>query len=134
MALSAPRARSGRARRFASCCRSSGAASFQEIPMLDPSVVVPLGFFAMVTTIAVGVPFVRATVRRMDRTPAAGLSPDVAARLERMEQAIDSIAIEVERVSEGQRFTTRLLSDRTRESAPREIAPAAEAARGLGNG
>jgi hypothetical protein len=33
-------------------------------------------------------------------------------RLERMEQAIDSIAIEMERVSEGQRFVTRLLSDR----------------------
>jgi hypothetical protein len=29
-----------------------------------------------------------------------------------MEQAIDSIAIEVERISEGQRFTTKLLSER----------------------
>jgi hypothetical protein len=29
-----------------------------------------------------------------------------------MEQAIDSIAIEIERVSEGQRFVTRLMSDR----------------------
>jgi len=28
-----------------------------------------------------------------------------------MEQAIDSIAIEMERVSEGQRFVTRLLSE-----------------------
>jgi hypothetical protein len=34
-------------------------------------------------------------------------------RLERIEQAVDSIALEVERVSEGQRFTTRLLSERT---------------------
>ena len=33
-------------------------------------------------------------------------------RLERMEQAIDSIAIEIERVSEGQRFVTRLMADR----------------------
>ena len=32
-------------------------------------------------------------------------------RLERMEQAIDSIAIEMERVSEGQRFVTRILSE-----------------------
>jgi hypothetical protein len=30
-----------------------------------------------------------------------------------MEQAIDSIAVEVERISEGQRFTTKLLSERT---------------------
>jgi hypothetical protein len=33
-------------------------------------------------------------------------------RLERMEQGMDAIAIEVERISEGQRFVTRLLSDR----------------------
>ena len=39
-------------------------------------------------------------------------SPGNAQRLERMEQAIDSIAIEIERVSEGQRFVTRLMSDR----------------------
>lgn len=33
-------------------------------------------------------------------------------RLARMEQAIDSIAIEIERVSEGQRFVARLMSER----------------------
>ena len=33
-------------------------------------------------------------------------------RLERIEQAVDAIAIEVERVSEGQRFVTRLFSER----------------------
>lgn len=33
-------------------------------------------------------------------------------RLERMEQAIDAMASEVERVAEGQRFTTRLLAER----------------------
>jgi hypothetical protein len=38
-------------------------------------------------------------------------APDNTQRLERMEQAIDSIAIEVERVSEGQRFVTRILSE-----------------------
>jgi hypothetical protein len=32
-----------------------------------------------------------------------------------MEQAIDSIAIEVERISEGQRFTTKLLAERAGE-------------------
>jgi len=38
-------------------------------------------------------------------------SPENAQRLERMEQAIDSIAIEMERVSEGQRFITRIMSE-----------------------
>lgn len=40
-----------------------------------------------------------------------GIDRDTAQRLERMEQGIDSIAIEMERVSEGQRFVTRLLAE-----------------------
>jgi hypothetical protein len=36
---------------------------------------------------------------------------DTVMRLERMEQAMDAIAIEIERVSEGQRFVTRLLAE-----------------------
>ena len=35
-----------------------------------------------------------------------------------MEQAIDAIAVEVERIAEGQRFTTRLLSERTGAVGP----------------
>ena len=44
-------------------------------------------------------------------------SPENALRLERMEHAIDSIASELERVSEGQRFVTRLLSEARPSSA-----------------
>jgi hypothetical protein len=40
-------------------------------------------------------------------------------RLARMEQAIDAMAVETERISEGQRFTTKLLSERAREPLPR---------------
>ena len=39
-----------------------------------------------------------------------------AARLERIEQAVDSMSIEIERISEGQRFVTQLMSKR--EPAP----------------
>jgi len=39
------------------------------------------------------------------------------ARLERVEQTVESIAIEMERVSEGQRFVTKLLSERAREAS-----------------
>lgn len=41
----------------------------------------------------------------------------IAERLEHMERAIDAMAVEVERISEGQRFTTKLLSDRQAEPA-----------------
>jgi hypothetical protein len=50
--------------------------------------------------------------RRGSHPKQAVQSPENAQRLERMEQAIDSIAIEIERVSEGQRFVTRLMADR----------------------
>lgn len=40
-----------------------------------------------------------------------------ARRLERMEQSMDAIAIEIERVSEGQRFVTRILAEGRGEPA-----------------
>jgi hypothetical protein len=42
---------------------------------------------------------------------AAAPSVEDSHRLERLEQGMDAIAIEIERVSEGQRFVTRLLSE-----------------------
>ena len=82
----------------------------------DVAWAVPLGFFAMVTTLAVGVPLVRALAKRWGSEAGQARVPaDVAARLERMEQALDAVAVEIERISEGQRFTTKLLSERARE-------------------
>ena len=75
---------------------------------------VPIVLFASVPVMVIGVPIARAFARRMERESSTPqLSADVTARLERMEHAIDSIAVEVERISEGQRFTTKLLSERT---------------------
>jgi hypothetical protein len=42
-------------------------------------------------------------------------------RLARLEQAVESIAIEVERISEGQRFTTKLLSERAQADQLRAV-------------
>jgi hypothetical protein len=79
---------------------------------MGEDVLVPIGFFAMVTIVAIGVPLVRGVVRRWDRDAATPTIPsDVTARLERMEHGIEAIAVEVERISEGQRFTTKLLSE-----------------------
>jgi hypothetical protein len=86
---------------------------------MDKSIVIPIAGMTMVVLLALGIPFVRALVRRWEREPLQPTVPsDVAARLERIEQAVDAVAIEVERISEGQRFTTKLLSDRTADAAP----------------
>ncbi|HEX2693460.1 MAG TPA: hypothetical protein VHL12_05345 [Gemmatimonadaceae bacterium] len=57
--------------------------------------------------------------RRIDRKTQPQLPNEALQRLERLEQGMEAIAIEIERVSEGQRFVTKLLS--TRENpAPTE--------------
>jgi hypothetical protein len=45
-------------------------------------------------------------------------------RLQHLEQAVDAIALEVERISEGQRFTTRLLAQRQADGAANPADPA----------
>ena len=75
---------------------------------------IPILAISIVPITAIGWPLARAYARRVERGEVGTRLPnEVAARLERMEQAIDSIAVEVERISEGQRFTTKLLSERT---------------------
>lgn len=62
-------------------------------------------------------PFVIAFSRRVWRRSARTtvmLPPEVATRLQSMEEAIESVAVEVERIGEGQRFMTQALSDNTR--------------------
>ncbi len=87
-----------------------------------PGELIPIVLFMMIPITAIGVPIARAFARRLDRSSVAPPgTADVAARLERMEQAIDAIAVEVERISEGQRYTTRLLAERS-------AAPAAQPA------
>jgi hypothetical protein len=85
---------------------------------------IPIIALLIVPVTAIGWPLARAAAKRMEQGAQHPRIPaDVSARLERMEQAIDSIAVEVERISEGQRFTTKLLSERTSSAEPPGIAP-----------
>ena len=87
--------------------------------MHNEDILVPIAFFICVAVTAIGVPLARAFARRIDRAPSAPAVPaELAAQIERMEHAIDSIAIEVERISEGQRFTTKLLAERHNANEP----------------
>jgi hypothetical protein len=58
--------------------------------------------------------------RRLTRgTVRDPLGLEASPRFQRMEQTMELIAMEVERIAEGQRFTTRILSERHPDSAPR---------------
>jgi hypothetical protein len=82
----------------------------------DAIVAIATSLFAMIAIIAIGVPLVKVFARRLEQKGLpAPTSPDVVARLERIETAVDAIAIEVERISEGQRFAAKLLAERTGE-------------------
>ena len=80
---------------------------------MGPEIVAPLGFFFTVIVLVLGVPLVRASIKRQDRL-ASLPAPDPRAeeRMAHIESAVEAIAIEVERISEGQRFVTKLLAER----------------------
>jgi len=92
--------------------------------MVVDGVMIPIIALLIVPVTAIGFPLARAFARRMEQGQSAPRVPsDVSARLERMEQAIDSIAVEVERISEGQRFTTKLLAERSGAPVGGDVSP-----------
>ncbi len=98
------------------------------IGMPPPGEIIPpqavdmaLAFFFTVAVIIIGLPIARAFARRMDRKSGVPQVPsEVSAQLAHLNQAVDAIALEVERISEGQRFTTKLLSE-SAGSEPRQL-------------
>ena len=70
--------------------------------------------FALMTMALIAgtvITLVRMLLNRRSGPPTASVEP-VMDRLLRIEQTLDAVAIEVERISEAQRFATRLLADR----------------------
>ena len=56
------------------------------------------------------------TRRSAPRDP---LGLDTSVRFQRLEQTVETIAMEVERIADGQRFTTAILAERIPGAAPR---------------
>jgi len=59
-------------------------------------------------------PFVRAIARRIELGATARIDRELADRIASIERNVDVIAIEVEKLAEGQRFVTKLLAERER--------------------
>ena len=68
------------------------------------------GGFSVLLAMSAILLFLRRRWRRGPRTVLKGAT-ESPLRLERLEQGMDAIAIEIERISEGQRFVTKLLSE-----------------------
>jgi hypothetical protein len=87
--------------------------SYDAKHLIPPQAVdISVAFFIMIAAIIIGLPIARAIGRRMDRGAGRpAVTPEIATQLTQLNQAVDAIALEVERISEGQRYTTRLLAE-----------------------
>jgi hypothetical protein len=84
--------------------------------MANPEVIV----IPVVFTIPALVIFARMWFRHREKMAelSGTRNPGLEARLTRIEEAVETIAIEVERMGEGQRFVTKLLTERTAQQLP----------------
>ncbi|BAH37692.1 MAG TPA: hypothetical protein DGD08_16095 [Gemmatimonas aurantiaca] len=83
----------------------------------DGLVKISWAFAAAVGFLCIGWPIARAIARYIDRRGSAAaqesaLRQQFESRFENMERNLDTVAVEMEKVSEAQRFTTRVLTER----------------------
>ena len=86
---------------------------------IPPQVVdLAYGLYTMVAVMVIGWPLARAWGRRLERGgAAASLAPAMGEQLQRIEQSVDAMSLEVERISEAQRYLTKLQAGQVAESA-----------------
>lgn len=94
-------------------------------------------FLSGLFIVAVFFPLSIALARRIWRRGASAVTTvfpaELAQRLDRLDQSMDSIAIEVERIGEGQRFVTRIMSENGRALGAGAAQPIDVAAREKAN-
>lgn len=93
--------------------------------MPGPEVVIVPVVFAVPAIVAI----VRMSFKHREKmaslTGATNNNAMLEARLQRIEEAVETIAVEIERMGEGQRFVTKLLAERAGqlpESKPQRVA------------
>lgn len=70
---------------------------------------------AMVVAIFIGWPLARAFARRIERRAEVGTmrAADLQPQIRQLQESIDTMAVELERISEAQRFQVKLMSERS---------------------
>lgn len=79
--------------------------------MLEPEIVIVPIVFGFPTAAIMLWTWVRHREKMAQLQPPAELSSNVEARLARVEQAVEAVAVEIERIGESQRFLTKVLTD-----------------------
>lgn len=80
------------------------------------------GIFMFVAIMPISIAYARRIWRRSAAAVAA-IPQDIIDRFTQIDQAVESIAVEVERIGEGQRFITRVLSEQGKRPALEAAVP-----------
>ncbi len=83
--------------------------------MIPPEVIPLTGMtLAMIAVIFIGWPLARAFARRMDRRAELGTvrAQDLQPQIRQLQESLDAMAVEIERISETQRFQAKLMAER----------------------
>jgi hypothetical protein len=80
--------------------------------MIPPEVVIVPVVFGIPGAVLIVRMWFRHKEKMAELGRGTGSSREMEARLERIEQAMEAMAIEMERVGEGQRFVTKLMAER----------------------
>lgn len=92
------------------------------IPPDVPPEVVPIIaiIFGSIAFMVVFSPIVRGIMKWIERRQDKSLlhGPSVANQLQQLQQSVDAMAIEIERISESQRFTSKLIAEREKNVLP----------------
>ena len=82
---------------------------------IPPEVIPIVGIvFSMIALMVIGHPIARAIARAIDRRGERGVikAAEVAPQIRQLQESVDAMAIELERISEAQRFTAKLMAER----------------------
>lgn len=80
--------------------------------MLNPEVVVIPFVFGVPAAVVFARMYFKHQEKMAELAKGSAPSTEIGQRLDRVESSIEAIAVEMERVGEGQRFVTKLLSER----------------------
>jgi hypothetical protein len=96
---------------------------YVQAPVIDPEIVIVPIVFCIPAIVLV----IRMAFKHREKMASLGggteQSQRIEARLERVEQAMDAIAFEVERIGEGQRFITKVFAERNNMALPESTTP-----------
>ena len=79
--------------------------------MVDPEVIVIPFIFGFPTLAVMLRTWARHREKMAALQPRPEVSENIEARLARVEQAVEAVAVEIERIGESQRFLTKVLTD-----------------------